>query len=58
MPARVIVLLCQNESIMAKKNYHIKLKGYVGGWNFDANYVDYMLDKHKDEEVHVHTFGV
>ena len=38
---------------MAKKNYHIKLKGYVGGWNFDANYVDYMLDKHKDEEVHV-----
>ena len=38
---------------MAKKTYHIKLKGYVGGWNFDANYVDYMLDKHKDEEVHV-----
>ena len=35
------------------KTYHLKLKGYVGGWNFDADYVEYILDKHKDEEVHV-----
>ena len=38
---------------MAKRNYHLFLKGYVGGWNFDSDYVDYVLDKHKDEEVHV-----
>ena len=38
---------------MAKRTYHLFLKGYVGGWNFDANYVDYVLDKYKDEEVHV-----
>ena len=39
---------------MAKrKSYHLHLKGYVGGWNFDSNYVDYILEKFKDEEVHV-----
>ena len=39
---------------MAKrKSYHLYLKGYVGGWNFDSNYVDYILEKFKDEEVHV-----
>ena len=38
---------------MAKRTYHLHLKGYVGGWNFDSNYVDYILDKYKDEEVHV-----
>lgn len=39
---------------MAKrKSYHLYLKGYVGGWNFDSNYVDYILEKYKDEEVHV-----
>ena len=43
----------QNRVIMAKRTYHLHLKGYVGGWNFDANYVDYILDKYKDEEVHV-----
>lgn len=35
------------------KNYHLKLKGYVGGWNFDADYVDYVLDRNRDSEVDV-----
>lgn len=39
---------------MAKrKSYHLYLKGYVGGWNFDSDYVYYILGKYKDEEVHV-----
>ena len=38
---------------MAKRTYHLHLKGYVGGYDFNANYVDYVLDKYKDEEVHV-----
>ena len=33
--------------------YHLKLKGYVGGWNFDADYVDYILEKNADKEVQV-----
>lgn len=35
------------------KSYHLKLKGYVGGYDFDTDYVDYTLDKHKDEDVSV-----
>lgn len=38
---------------MPKINYLLKLKGTVGGWNFDADYVDFKLSQHKDEEVHV-----
>lgn len=38
---------------MAKKNYHLHLKGYVGGWDFNSDYVDYILEKHKDEQVNV-----
>lgn len=38
---------------MAKKQYHLHLKGTVGYWNFDADYVDYVLNKHKDEQVNV-----
>ena len=37
---------------MATK-YHLKLKGYVGGWNFDADYVDYILERNADKEVQV-----
>lgn len=29
------------------------LKGYVGGWDFDAGYVDYILNKYKDQQVDV-----
>ena len=39
---------------MAKrKSYHLYLKGPVGGYNFYSDYVDYILNKYKDEEVHV-----
>lgn len=38
---------------MAKRKYHLHLKGYVGGWDFSSDYVDYMLEKHKDEQVNV-----
>ena len=38
---------------MAKQNYNLHLKGYVGGWDFDADYVDYILAKNADKEVHV-----
>ena len=49
-----MVNFVENRDIMAKrKSYHLYLKGYVGGWNFDSNYVDYILEKYKDEEVHV-----
>ena len=38
---------------MAKKTYHLHLKGYVGGWDFNRDYVDYILEKYKDQEVNV-----
>ena len=38
---------------MPKKNYQLHLRGYVGGFDFDRNYVDYVLGKHKDNEVNV-----
>lgn len=37
---------------MAKK-FDLKLKGYVGGWDFDTDYVDYVLDKAGENEVSV-----
>lgn len=38
---------------MAKKTYHLHLKGTVGNWDFRADYVDYVLNKLKDEQVNV-----
>jgi len=38
---------------MEKTNYHLKLKGYVGGYDFDRDYVDYVLEKNPETEVHV-----
>lgn len=38
---------------MAKQSYNLHLKGYVGGWDFDSDYVDYVLNKNADSEVHV-----
>lgn len=35
------------------KQYHLHLKGYVGSWDFDPGYVDYILDKNKDGHVDV-----
>ena len=45
-----------NQHIMAtntKTNYQLHLKGFVGGYDFDADYVDYILSKHEGKEVHV-----
>jgi ATP-dependent protease ClpP protease subunit len=33
--------------------YNLHLKGYVGDWDFDPDYVDYILSKYEDEEVNV-----
>ena len=30
---------------MAKTKYNLHLKGYVGGWDFDSDYVDFVLNK-------------
>ena len=38
---------------MPQPNYNLHLKGYVGGCDFDRNYVDYVLGKNKDKPVHV-----
>jgi len=40
---------------MATKNtnYQLHLKGFVGGYDFDADYVDYILAKNSGKEVHV-----
>ena len=38
---------------MAKSKYHLHLKGYVGGYDFDSDYVDYILNRNPDTEVHV-----
>ena len=36
-----------------KTNYQLHLKGFVGGYDFDADYVDFILGKNKDNEVNV-----
>ena len=38
---------------MAYSKYHLHLKGYVGAYDFDRDYVDYVLFKNPDAEVHV-----
>ena len=38
---------------MPQTEYNLHLKGYVGGYDFDRNYVDYVLAKRKDKPVHV-----
>ena len=38
---------------MSKTAYNISLKGYVGGYDFDRNYVDYFLAKNAGKEVNV-----
>ena len=35
------------------RTYQLHLKGFVGGYDFDADYVDYILGKNKDNEVNV-----
>lgn len=31
--------------------YDLTLKGFVGGWDFDSDYIDYVLNKKKDSPV-------
>lgn len=38
---------------MPQTQYALHLKGFVGGADFDRNYVDYILDKCKDKPVNV-----
>ena len=38
---------------MANTKYLLHLKGYVGGYDFDSDYVDYVLAKNADSEVHM-----
>lgn len=38
---------------MSKRNYTFPLRGYVGSYGFDAEYVNYQLSKNKDSEVNV-----
>lgn len=35
------------------KEYQLKLKGYVGGADFDSGYVDYILSKNNEKQVDV-----
>ena len=35
------------------QDYHLHLRGSVGGWRFDSEYTSYILDKNKDREVNV-----
>ena len=35
------------------QNYHLHLKGFVGGYDFDKNYVDYVLNKNAGKPVNV-----
>lgn len=34
-------------------NYDLTLKGFVGGWDFDSDYIDYILGKKKNDCVNV-----
>lgn len=38
---------------MAKNKYHLHLKGFVGGDDFNRDYVDYILDKYSSTQVNV-----
>ena len=38
---------------MKNTNYHLHLKGYVGGVDFDRNYVDYILARNEGKPVNV-----
>ena len=35
------------------KQYILHLKGFVGGSDFDADYVDYILANNKDQDIRV-----
>ena len=47
--ASVLFFIAQNKAL----KYHLHLKEYVGGYDFDSDYVDYILAKYPDSEVNV-----
>jgi hypothetical protein len=47
--AVVLFLMPQNKAL----KYHLHLNGYVGGYDFDSNYVNCILAKYPDSEVNV-----
>lgn len=38
---------------MAQPEYHLHLRGKVGGWTFDSEYIDYRLQKLKGKPVNI-----
>ena len=38
---------------MENTQYHLHLKGFVGGYDFDRDYVDYVLARNEGKPVHV-----
>ena len=40
-------------AIFMNAKYQLHLKGYVGGYDFDSDYVDYILSRNTESEVHV-----
>ncbi len=38
---------------MPQTKYNLRLKGFVGGYDFDRSYVDYVLDRNADKHVDV-----
>lgn len=38
---------------MANKKYQLHLKGYVGGWDFDSDYVDYVVAQNEGKRLDV-----
>ena len=46
--AKVLFFMAKSQT-----KYHLHLKGYVGGYDFDSDYVDYILAKYPDSEVNV-----
>ena len=50
----VYTFVVSNSYDMAKNNkYQLHLKGYVGSWDFDSDYVDYVLSNNEGKEVSV-----
>ena len=48
------IKLIERFTTMAKNNkYQLHLKGYVGSWDFDSDYVDYVLSNNEGKEVSV-----
>lgn len=41
------------KKVILWQKFDLKLKGYVGGYDFDSNYVEYILEKSESKEVNV-----